>query len=155
MILKDAVNQIVDDFLHENNQYLVDLKVSPDNRIQIEIDSFRGVSLDDCVQLHRHIESVLDREVEDYELEISSAGLTEPFKVLNQYKKNVGKEVEILTKTGVKLKGILINIEDDTFELEYTKSVKPEVSKRKINITEKDKFSYNEIKTTKLIISFK
>ena len=155
MILKDAVNQIVEDFLHENNQYLVDLKVSPDNRIQIEIDSFRGVSLDDCVQLHRHIESVLDREVEDYELEISSAGLTEPFKVLNQYKKNVGKEVEILTKTGVKLKGILINIEDDTFELEYTKSVKPEGSKRKINITEKDKFSYNEIKTTKLIISFK
>lgn len=155
MLLKDTVNQIVEQFLKENNQYLVDLKVSPDNRIQIEIDAFRGVSLDDCVQLNRHIESVLDRDVEDYELEISSAGLTEPFKVLNQYSKNAGKEVEVLTKEGIKLKGILLNADEEGFELEYTSSVKPEGSKRKINITEKVKYKFNEIKTTKLIISFK
>jgi len=155
MILKDAVNQIVEDFLQKNNQYLVDLKVSPDNRIQIEIDSFRGVSLDDCVLLNRHIESLLDREVEDYELEISSAGLTEPFKVLNQYKKNAGKEVEVLTKAGIKLRGILGSADETGFELEFTKSVKPEGAKRKIDITEKVKYTYNDIKTTKLIISFK
>ena len=84
MILKDTVNQIIESYLASTDYYLVDLKISSDNRMQIEIDSFDGVSIDFCVALSRHIESELNRDEEDFELEVSSAGLTEPFKVLKK-----------------------------------------------------------------------
>lgn len=155
MILKSTVNQIVDEFLTGSELYLVDLKISPDNRIQIEIDSFEGVSLDDCVALNRYVESKLDRETEDYELEVSSAGLTEPFKVLNQYIKNIGNEVEIITKEGLKMKGVLQEANEDHFSVEVQKSIKPEGAKRKMTVIESQYFSYQQIKSTKLIITFK
>ena len=87
MILKDAVIEVVEDYIATKSYYLVDVKVTPDNRVSVEIDSFDGVSIEFCMELNKHIESKFDREVEDYELEVSSAGLTEPFKVLKQYKK--------------------------------------------------------------------
>ena len=155
MILKQTVNQILDDFLKETGYYLVDLNIANDNRILIEIDSFEGVSIDFCVELNRFIESQLDREVEDYELEVSSAGLTEPFKVLKQYEKNIGNEVEVLTKTGKKLTGVLTNATENDFELEIEKIEKPEGSKRKTIVSEVLTFKYEEIKHTKYIIRFK
>ena len=82
MILKEAINQVVEAYLDSSDYYLVDVKVSADNSISVEIDSFDGVSIDFCIELSRHIESQFDREVEDYELQVSSAGLTEPFKVV-------------------------------------------------------------------------
>lgn len=155
MILKETVNQIIDSFLKETAYYLVDLNISTDNRISIEVDSFDGVSIDFCIQLNRHIESQLDREVEDYELEVSSAGLTEPFKVLKQYEKNIGNEVEVLTKTGKKLTGFLVNATETDFELEVERTEKPEGSKRKTIVKEVITFKYEEIKHTKYIIRFK
>ena len=85
MLLKETVQNVVEQYLSTTDYYLVDIKVTPDSRVLIEIDSFDGVSLDFCAALNRHIESHFDREVEDYELEVSSAGLTEPFKVVKQY----------------------------------------------------------------------
>lgn len=155
MIAKDIVNQVITDFLASTELYLVDLIIAPDNRISIEIDSFKGVSLDDCVALNKFIESRIDREVEDYELEVSSAGLTEPFKVLKQYEKNVGREVEVLTKEGKKYSGILLSFDPDAFSVEVVQTVKQEGAKRKITVKSEMKFSYNDIKTTKLIIRFK
>ena len=107
MILKDTVKQIVESFLSNKDYYLVDIIVTKDNRISVEIDHFEGVSIDFCIELSKEIESRLDRETEDYELEVSSAGLTEPFKVLKQYEKNIGNEVEVLTKAGIKMTGVL------------------------------------------------
>lgn len=155
MIAKELVNQIVEDFIVGKNHYLVDLKVTPDNRISVEIDSFKGVSIDVCIDLNKYIESRLDREIEDYELEVSSAGLTEPFKVLKQYQKNIGNEVEVLTKTGLKYNGILVQVDDNGIDLEIEKMEKPEGAKRKILISEMLTFPYEEIKTTKYIIRFK
>lgn len=155
MILKDAVCQVVSDFLGDSEHYLVDLKISPDNRISIEIDAFDGVSIDYCVALNRHVESLLDREVEDYELEVSSAGLTEPFKVLKQYEKNINNEVEVLTKAGKKLTGILTTVNETAFTIQIEKMEKPEGAKRKVKTTENITFSYEEIKTTKYIYRFK
>ncbi len=155
MISKESVSQVVNDFLMTGELYLVDLKITLDNRIMIEIDSFKGVSLDDCVQLTRHIESIFDREVEDYELEVSSAGLTTPFKVLQQYQKNIGNEVEVLSSDGIKHTGTLVFAGDDEFGLTIEKTVKPEGAKRKTIIQEEMLFSYKNIKTTKLIIRFK
>ncbi len=155
MILKETINQIVENFLAETDYYLVDIKTTPDNRISIEIDSFEGVSIDFCADLNKHIESQLDRESEDFELEVSSAGLTEPFKVLKQYEKNLGNEVEVLTKTGKKIIGIMAEVHENGFVIETEKTEKPEGSKRKVKTIESLAFGYEEIKTTKYIIRFK
>jgi ribosome maturation factor RimP len=155
MIKKESVNQLIDDFLSGTDYYLVNLNISPDNRISIEIDSFQGVTIEFCVDLNRYIESKLNRDEEDYELEVGSAGLTEPFKVLKQYKKNLGNEVETLTKEGLKIKGELSDVFDDHFILKVEKSIKPEGSKRKTNVIESMTFKYDEIKSTKYIINFK
>ncbi len=155
MLDKSIVIQIVESYLQEGEHYLVDLNVTQDNRIQVEIDSFNGVSLDDCVALNRFLESKLDREVEDYELEVSSAGLSSPFKVLKQYEKNIGKEVEILTIEGKKLAGVLSSVSADAVVLTVEKAIKEEGAKRKKNIQEEITLSFKNIKTTKLIIRFK
>ena len=89
--------------------------------IVVEIDNEEGVDIDRCVALHRFLESKLDRDAEDYELEVGSAGITSPFKVLGQYKKNIGKEVELLTKNGMKLSGILKSADSEKFVVTITK----------------------------------
>ncbi|MBN2767096.1 MAG: ribosome assembly cofactor RimP [Paludibacteraceae bacterium] len=155
MILKDTVNQIIESHLASTDHYLVDLKISNDNRIQVEVDSFEGVAIDFCVDLSKHIESQLDREAEDFELEVSSAGLTEPFKVLKQYEKNIGNEVEVLTLKGQKHNGILSAASPESFSIDIEKSIKPEGAKRKTTITETLVFNYQDIKHTKYIIRFK
>ncbi len=155
MIAKEVVYQIIEDFIVEKSYYLVDLKITPDNRISVEIDSFKGVSIDFCIELNKHIESQLDREVEDYELEVSSAGLTEPFKVQKQYEKNIGNDVEVLTKTGLKTVGILVAADNQGIVLELEKMEKPEGAKRKILVSEKLSYLYEDIKTTKYLIRFK
>jgi ribosome maturation factor RimP len=155
MISKDTVNQIVENYLEGLDYYLVDVKVSSDNCISVEIDSFDGVNIDFCSQLNRHIDTQFDREVEDFQLEVSSAGLTEPFKVLKQYQKNIGNEVEVLTKTGIKYCGALTEVTDEDFSIEIEKLVKPEGAKRKMIVTENITFVYQDIKTTKYIIRFK
>jgi len=155
MISKDTVYQIVEQYIADKDYYLVDVKVTPDNRISVEIDSFDGVTIEFCMEVNKHIESQLDREVEDYELEVSSAGLTEPFKVLKQYEKNLGNEVEVLTNTGKKISGLLVEVNETEFVLEIEKTEKPEGAKRKITVTENLTFRYEDIKTTKYIIRFK
>jgi len=155
MLDKVIVNQIIDEYLQDSELYLVDLKITQDNRVLIEIDAFKGVSLDDCIGLNRFIESKIDREIEDYELEVSSAGLTEPFKVLKQYEKNIGKEVEVLTTEGKKMTGVISQVAEEQFGLTIEKNMKQEGAKRKTTVKEELLLSYKNIKTTKLIIRFK
>ncbi len=155
MILKETIYQLVSSYIAGSDYYIVDVNVSSDNRISVEIDAFEGVSLDYCVELSKHIESQFDREAEDFELEVSSAGLTEPFKVLKQYEKNIDNEVEVLTKKGIKTSGILSAANDDFFTISIEKKVQPEGAKRKITVNEDISFNYNDIKYTKYIIRFK
>ncbi len=155
MILKEIVNQTITDFLKDTGYYLVDLNITNDNRISVEIDAFEGVEIDFCAELSRHVESTLDREVEDFELQVGSAGLTEPFKVVKQYEKNIGNEVEVLTKGGKKLSGILTEVNEESFVLQIETTEKPEGSKRKITVQQDITFNYSDIKYTKYIIRFK
>ena len=155
MISKDSVQQAIEQFIANTDYFLADIKITPDNRVLVEIDSFEGVTIEFCGELNRHIESQIDREIEDYELEVGSAGLTEPFKVLKQYEKNIGNEVETLTKTGKKFTGILMEVHPTEFVLEIEKSEKPEGAKRKVIVSENLTFPYEDIKTTKYIIRFK
>ncbi|BCI63558.1 MULTISPECIES: ribosome assembly cofactor RimP [Bacteroidales] len=155
MIEKGIVYQLVREGLAGTDCFIVDVQVKPDNVIIVEIDNKEGVDIDRCVSLHRFIESHLDRDTEDYELEVGSAGITSPFKVIEQYQKNIGNEVEVLTKAGMKLNGILKSVSDDKFVITIIKKVKTETSKRKVEVEEDLTFGYDEIKYTKYLIRFK
>ncbi|MTK52318.1 ribosome assembly cofactor RimP [Paludibacter sp.] len=155
MIQKEQIYQFVEAFIAGTENFIVDVKVNAENNIVVEIDSEKGIDIEYCAELSRFIESQLDREVEDFELEVGSAGLGSPFKVLKQYQKNIGNEVEVLTKTGKKFSAILKDAAEDTFTVTVTKQVKPEGAKRKITVEEDEVYSYNEVKYTKYLIRFK
>nr|WP_302831213.1 ribosome assembly cofactor RimP [uncultured Bacteroides sp.] len=155
MIEKKTVCQIVDEWLEGKDYFLVEVIISPDDKIVVEIDHKDGVWIEDCVELSRFIESRLSREDEDYELEVGSAGIGQPFKVLQQYINHVGKEVEVLTKDGRKLAGVLKEADGQQFVVTVQKKVKEEGAKRPKLVDEDLKFSYEEIKYTKYLISFK
>ena len=129
--------------------------VCPDDKIVVEIDHAEGVWIEDCVELSRFIESKLNREEEDYELEVGSAGIGQPFKVLQQYYIHIGQEVEVLTGDGRKLAGILKDADEEKFTVGVEKKVKLEGSKRPKLIEEDETFTYEQIKYTKYLISFK
>ena len=155
MIDKKIVSGIVNEWLEDKDYFLVDVSVSPDDKIVVEIDHAEGVWIDDCVELSRFIESKLDREEEDYELEVGSAGIGQPFKVLQQYLIHIGKEVEVLTREGKKLEGVLKDANEETMTVTVMKKVKPEGVKRPKLVEEDVTFKYEEIKYTKYLISFK
>ena len=155
MIEKAVVTQLVEEHLQASNPYLVDVTIKPGNYIVVEIDSDDSVSIDDCVALSQYIEAHLDRDVEDYELEVGSAGITSPFKVLRQYQKNIGNEVEMLLKSGAKKVGVLTAVDLSGATISVEKKVKPEGAKRPVMVTEEENYPFEEIKYTKYLIRFK
>ena len=155
MIEKKTVSQIVEEWLEGKDYFLVEVTVSPDDKIVVEIDHAEGVWIEDCVELSRFIESKLNREEEDYELEVGSAGIGQPFKVLQQYYNHVGSDVEVLTKDGRKLTGVLKDADEEKFVVAVQKKVKVEGAKRPKLMEEDETFRYDEIKYTKDLISFK
>ena len=155
MIEKETVKSLVNQWLEGKEYFLTDLSVSADNRIVVEIDHKEGVWIDDCVNLSRYIDQHLDREVEDYELEVGSAGIGQPFKVLQQYLNHVGQQVEVLTNGGEKLRGLLKEASEEGITLTVTVKVKEEGMKRP-KLQEQDKqFSFHDIKQTQYVIDYK
>lgn len=156
MIDAKVVSGFVQQWLEsKDNYFLVDVNVSRDNRIVVEIDHQEGVWIEDCVELSRFIESNLDRDVEDYELEVGSAGIGQPFKVLRQYQNHIGQNVEVLPKTGAKLKGILKSADSEGFVLQTQQKQCVEGKKRPVLVDVELPFKYDEINYTKYIISLK
>jgi ribosome maturation factor RimP len=155
MIEKETITNLVEAYLENSANYLVDVTIAPGNIIGIEIDNDENVNIDDCVALSRYLDSQLDRETEDFELTVSSTGLTSPFKTLRQYKKYEGCTVEVLSKGGQKLSGILKSSDNEGFTVTITKKVKLEGAKRKTEVEEDIRFAYNEVKYTKYAIQFK
>ncbi len=155
MIEKSTVCQIVDEWLQGKDYFVVEITVSPEDRIVVEIDHKDGVWIEDCVELSRYIESRLNRDKEDYELEVGSAGIGQPFKVLQQYICHVGEEVEVLTKDGRKLQGVLKEATPEQMTLTIKKKVKEEGAKRPKIVDEDLTMRYEEINYTKYLISFK
>ena len=155
MIDKSKVSQIVEEWLEGKDYFLVDVTVSTDDKIVVEIDHAEGVWIDDCVELSRFIESKLSRDDEDYELEVGSAGIGQPFKVLKQYQMHIGKDVEVMEQSGKKWTGVLIDVTEDNFTIAMMVKVKPEGAKRPKLEEQHVTFTYDEIKYTKYLISFK
>lgn len=155
MIEKNVVSKLVEEKLASSDNYLVDVIIKPGNLIIVEIDNDEAVSIDDCEELSRYLEEHLDRDVEDYELEVGSAGITSPFKILRQYRKNIGNEVEMLLGSGTKLTGMLKDAREEGVVITVQKQVKAEGAKRKTTVEEDQSYTFDEIKYTKYLIRFK
>jgi len=155
MINKATVQQAVEEWLQGKDYFLVDINISADDRIVVEIDHADGVWIEDCADLSRFIEERVSREEEDYELEVGSAGLGQPFKILRQYEIHVGKEVETLAKDGKKYRGTLLSVDPEGFDLGVMQKVKEEGKKRPVNKEVPIRFAYGDVTYTKYLIKIK
>ncbi len=155
MLNKDNISNLIDNYINENNLFIVDITISADNDIEIIIDSFNTVTLDNCTQISRIIDQNVDRDIYDYSLTVSSSGLDMPLKILKQYQKYIDKEVSIVLKSGKKIVAKLLSASEERIEIEYTSKVKIEGQKKSQPITVKESFLLNEIKSTKPFINFK
>ena len=144
----------MNEWLTSKEYFLVDVSVSADNCVSVEIDHAEGVWIEDCVQLSKHIEANLNREEEDYELEVGSAGIGQPFKVLQQYINHIDKEVEVLARDGTKYRGVLVRAEEGEFTIAMKVKEKPEGAKRPIMVDKEYTWKYDEVKYTKYLINF-
>lgn len=154
MIDKKKIEKLVNEAITDGF-FVVKVSVSTSNKIQVYIDSAEGARIDDCIKVSRHIEGNLDREEEDFELEVSTPGLSEPFLVDEQYIKNIGRNVEVTLNNGEKISGKLLSFNNGNIELEVEKTIKPEGSKKKKKIKEVHNIKLDDIKSTIVVISFK
>ena len=155
MIDKNVVKTVVEEWLQDKEYFLVDIEVSTDDRIVVEIDHADGVWIEDCVSLSRLIEDHLNRDEEDYELEVGSAGIGQPFKVEQQYINCIGKDVEVLAADGKKMEGVLKSVDGRQFVVTVTEKQKVEGKKRPQLVEVEKQFSMDEVKYCKYLINFK
>jgi ribosome maturation factor RimP len=154
MISTSFIRDLAEKKLQENDSFLVDVTVSAANKIRVTIDNFRGLAIDECVSMSRWIENQLDRDVEDFELEVSSPGMDQPFKVFRQYQKSIGREVEVKLLDGQKVEGKLAAASENGIEIEQKSKEKIEGQKGKQLITRQINLPFEKRKETRLIIKF-
>ncbi len=148
MISKKTIEQVVEKFLAGTDKFLVEIKVSSANVIDVFVDGDDGISISECVGVSRLIERTFDREEEDYELHVSSPGLTKPFVLRRQYEKYINREIKVLTVDDAKKHGVLKSISDEEIELELRVGKKGKEIKL-------EKLLFDNIKEAKPVISFK
>jgi ribosome maturation factor RimP len=146
MIEKIKILELVNQALEGSDKFLVNLKITPDNRIYVDIDGDNGVTIDDCIELSRAIESQLDRDEEDFALDVSSAGADQPLKLTRQYRKNVGRDLEVVTFDGERAEGTLEDASDEGIV------IRTQGSKKKA--PETLRFAYRDIKSARVVIKF-
>jgi ribosome maturation factor RimP len=150
MISASSIAQVVEKLIAGSSLFLVDVTVSPFNEIEVVADKPEGLNVEECAEISRAIEAAFDREKEDYELTVGSPGLGEPLKVLLQYQKVLGREVEVLLKSGVKFIATLTEATAEKIAVEYTKMEAVEGKKRKQPVKYAQKLEYGEVKWVKL-----
>jgi len=155
MAFKDKVEQLIHQAIEETDIFLVDYTISNANVIHVWIDTPEGINIDECVKISRFIEHSLDREEEDFELQVSSPGLDMPLKIMQQYKKNIGRDLKITLTDGKEVKGTLLETGQDSILMETSKKEKIEGKKKKQLIKEKHNFDLSQIASAKVVISFK
>jgi ribosome maturation factor RimP len=157
MIDNNVIKTAVNEWLAKGDYYLVDVEMTDDDRIVIEIDHADGVWIEDCADLSRFLQEKLGEELGDYELEVGSAGIGQPFKVIEQYRNHIGKEVEVLAADGKKVQGILKEVSEDGSQFTVTVKEKQQVEgKKRPVLVEVDKtFAVSEVKYCKYLLNFK
>lgn len=156
MIRKETIVQLVDEFIKDSANYLIDVQVSTSNKIRVYIENDEHVSIQDCIAISKHIESNLDREKEDFELEVSSPGIDQPFKKQRQYQKYQGKDVELLLNSGEKTQGKLLGLEDGVISIIPFQGKDKKKNKTIKIITDNQSISFpqDQVRETRLIIVF-
>lgn len=134
--------------------FLVDFKVSSDNSIKIILDGDKDVNVKDCINISREIEGSLDREVEDFSLEVASAGVGSALKFPRQYYKNIGRKLEVVLTDGALVSGELTKVEDQQIELQWKQREPKAVGKGKITVTKNKTIAFDEINQSKVMIKF-
>ena len=154
-MFKNTVQEILENALEERSDlFLIDLEVNESNAIKIKVDGDHGVSVEDCVFLSRAVEHSLDREVQDFSLEVTSAGATAPLKHLRQYKKNIGRALAVKTHDGETYEAVITKADNNVISLEWkTREQKP-VGKGKVTVLKQAEIAYNDIKEAKVKIKF-
>jgi len=141
MIEKNHIEKLVNEFIKGTGIFLVTVKVSSSNKITVLADTMKGITIDECVAIHRFLEKSLDRNTEDFEMQVSSPGLDMPFGVIEQYYKNEGKRVEVTDIDGEKFSGILRNVTSGGFELETE--------------VKESSFNLDQVKSTRIVLTIK
>ena len=154
MISIKQIFSLVNASLKDSGIFLVDAEVRKGNHIRVYIDSLEGVTIQECAKVSRIIESGLDRETEDFDLEVSSPGLSSPFKVHPQYFKNIGRNVEVTMNDGTKLSGKLLSIDKKGITVEAGEKAKNKKVKTIEQTVENDYISFSDIKETRLLLNF-
>jgi ribosome maturation factor RimP len=150
MIDKTKIEKLVKDYINGTKLFLVAVKVNSSNRITVLADRNEGITIDECAELHRYLEKNLDRNLEDFELQVSSPGLDMPFLVIEQYYKNEGRKVAIVDNDGLKYTGIMKNVTKGGFDLET------EIKLKGKPIEIKDiPFNFDQIKSAKTVLTIK
>ena len=140
MITTELITELIAQHLAGGDVFLVEVVVRPGNAIRVHVDSPDGIAIDECVKISRFVNDSLDRDVEDYALEVSSPGLGGSFKVRQQYEMNVGRDIEVLYTDGIKVKGKLVSVEENGIVLLVN--------------GDDEEIGFEDIKTAKTIISF-
>ena len=154
MVNKETIKTLVEEWLKKGDYFLVDIMFEGD-RIVVEIDHKEGVWIEDCAELSRYLQEQVGEELGDFELEVGSAGISQPFKVEQQYLNHIGDEVEVLTANGIKLTGVLKTVEDRKFVIVTKEKQVPEGKKRPVLVDVEKEFSMDEVKSTKYVLNFK
>lgn len=155
MIDVTRVREIAETPMEGTDLFVVEVRVSPANEIGVTVDSDTQVGIDRCVELSRSIEGALDREQEDFELTVMSAGIGQPLKMLRQYRKLIGRPVEVILKDGGKIVGNLTDASESSIAVEYEERVVVEGKKRKQLVTTRRELSLDEVKSTCEYLDFK
>ena len=152
--MREQVEKLVEEAIQENPKlFLIDLKISPDNRINVIVDGDEGVSIKECMRISRNVEHNLDRETTDFSLEVSSPGLTEPIVNNRQYNKNLGKTLKVKTETD-KFEGKLLEINDNGIVLEWKVREPKPIGKGKVTVVKMATLQYDSIKQAKVKLKF-
>lgn len=155
MITADTIRQLAEAHLEGTPGFLVDVRVAEGNQIRILLDHDASTSIEDCMALHRHLESELDRNVEDFSLDVSSPGLDQPLKLHRQYVKNIGRTVQVKPVEGAKAEGELVAVDDSSITLKIREKRRIEGRKAKEWVEEEQVWPFEQIQSTKVVISFK
>jgi ribosome maturation factor RimP len=154
MIFKDKITELLSQFLQENpTLFLVDVSVSESYKINVTLDGDTGVQLQDCIDVSRFLDSNLDRDEQDYSLEVASAGVSSPLKMVRQYQKNVGRILRLKTANET-LEATLEQAGDETVLLSWTTREAKKIGKGKETVEHKREIPYSEIKEAIVTIIF-
>ena len=155
MIDKELIERLATENLDGQDMFLVGVTCSPDNNIEVTVDSDGRMTIDRCIKLSKAIESQLDRDAEDFSLTVSSAGIGQPFTHPRQYDKAIGKPVEAVMKDGRKLKGALTGFDGQGITIQYETMETVEGKKKKQPVTHTEFLALDTIKSTKEEITIK